>query len=292
MPVETATNINALNPLWPLGTDPRSEGDDHLRMIKTVLQAAISDDGTTGSFKNAQPPKLTILTANTTTFQFDAASRWAEVEVIGGGAGGAGVDAASGSAASGLACAGAGGGGGGTARKAFVITAAIRAATKTIVVGAGGIGGTGTALQATPGALSSYADSVNTLTANGGGVGANGTFGSSVILRTGGIGGTATGGDFNQNGGPGLSGAGYGQAALNNTGFATAASGMGGDTTRGVGGRGSTTLVINTPLSVAGGAGFGFGAGGGGSCNIGNISTALAGGAGAPGVVIIREYRS
>lgn len=39
MGLETATSISALNALWPLGSDPRSQGDDHLRLIKKVLQA-------------------------------------------------------------------------------------------------------------------------------------------------------------------------------------------------------------------------------------------------------------
>lgn len=38
MPLETGTKIEDLNPLWPLGSDPVSEGDDHTRLIKSVLQ--------------------------------------------------------------------------------------------------------------------------------------------------------------------------------------------------------------------------------------------------------------
>ena len=38
MPLETGEKIEDLNPLWPLGTDVKSEGDDHLRLIKDVLQ--------------------------------------------------------------------------------------------------------------------------------------------------------------------------------------------------------------------------------------------------------------
>lgn len=37
MPLENATNIGELNPLWPLGTDPKGQGDDHIRMIKRTL---------------------------------------------------------------------------------------------------------------------------------------------------------------------------------------------------------------------------------------------------------------
>lgn len=45
MPLETGTTIAELNELWPLGSDPKSEGDDHLRLIKSVLQNdAVSKD--------------------------------------------------------------------------------------------------------------------------------------------------------------------------------------------------------------------------------------------------------
>ena len=39
MTVESAVYINTLNPALPTGADARSEGDNHLRLIKTVLQA-------------------------------------------------------------------------------------------------------------------------------------------------------------------------------------------------------------------------------------------------------------
>ena len=39
MGLESATKISELNANWPLGSDPKSQGDDHLRLIKSVLQA-------------------------------------------------------------------------------------------------------------------------------------------------------------------------------------------------------------------------------------------------------------
>jgi hypothetical protein len=42
MSVETATKIKDLNPSWPTGTDSVSEGDDHIRLIKQVLQDEFS----------------------------------------------------------------------------------------------------------------------------------------------------------------------------------------------------------------------------------------------------------
>jgi len=38
MGLETATKVSELNALWPLGTDPKAQGDDHLRLIKSVMQ--------------------------------------------------------------------------------------------------------------------------------------------------------------------------------------------------------------------------------------------------------------
>lgn len=37
-PIEQAQFIDSLVPEWPTGTDPRSAGDDHMRLIKQVLQ--------------------------------------------------------------------------------------------------------------------------------------------------------------------------------------------------------------------------------------------------------------
>ena len=42
MGLEAFTFIKNLTKTWPLGTDPKSEGDDHIRGIKTVLQNQFS----------------------------------------------------------------------------------------------------------------------------------------------------------------------------------------------------------------------------------------------------------
>lgn len=59
MPLETANFIFDLQPDWPLGTDPESQGDDHLRMIKQVLQNTLPnlDAAVTGT-----PDQLNSLT--------------------------------------------------------------------------------------------------------------------------------------------------------------------------------------------------------------------------------------
>jgi len=61
MTVEVATYIADLQPLNPPSTDPRSQGDDHLRLIKQVLQNTISQ----GS-RQWQIPGTTAVTASST----------------------------------------------------------------------------------------------------------------------------------------------------------------------------------------------------------------------------------
>lgn len=43
MGLEVATTIDQLNPNWPLPTDKRREGDDHLRVIKESLQGSFPE---------------------------------------------------------------------------------------------------------------------------------------------------------------------------------------------------------------------------------------------------------
>jgi hypothetical protein len=38
MSVEVVTTINTLDPTFPAATDPRSEGDDHIRNIKSAIK--------------------------------------------------------------------------------------------------------------------------------------------------------------------------------------------------------------------------------------------------------------
>lgn len=60
MGIETATKISELNAAWPLGTDDARDGDNHIRLIKQVLQndaLSTKDGGTVNgtSFKVAGP---------------------------------------------------------------------------------------------------------------------------------------------------------------------------------------------------------------------------------------------
>lgn len=59
MGLESGTSIAALNALWPLGTDPRSQGDDHLRLIKSVLKNDVPSLTGAGSQDFAGPLEAT-----------------------------------------------------------------------------------------------------------------------------------------------------------------------------------------------------------------------------------------
>lgn len=50
MGLETAQNISELNVNWPLGTDPVSQGDDHVRLIKDVLANVFPGNTAPGTF--------------------------------------------------------------------------------------------------------------------------------------------------------------------------------------------------------------------------------------------------
>ena len=70
MGLETATYIGQLDENWPLGTDPVSRGDDHLRLIKSVLQNQFPNLGNEAVTKTAAelnassiPTGATIATA-------------------------------------------------------------------------------------------------------------------------------------------------------------------------------------------------------------------------------------
>jgi len=237
------------------------------------VQFNVSSKPTPGS-----PFKRTLITASSTTFQYDPTTLYADAEVVGGGAAGG---ATAGTVTAGNGAAGSGGGAGGYTKKLIQITDAIRAATKTIVVGAAGTSGGG--------GNSSYADTVNTLTGNGGAAGVNGTQSSQIVIRAGGAGGAATGGDLNMAGGQG--GVGYSVGAISGAVASAAAAfaGTGGASQFG-GGATAGAVVLTTSSSGSGGAvATAWGAGGSGCWTVNNANGS--GGAGAQGVVVITEYR-
>jgi hypothetical protein len=179
------------------------------------------------------------------------------VEVVGGGgsSGSGDVDWSYGGS----------GGSGGYARK-FLDVSSI--STSTITVGAGGVKNAGTAAGA-----SSWADGTNTITGGAGGNGTNGVH-PSPEHGTGGLGGTASGGDLNM---PGSSGC-IGQ---------TANRGMTQGSYLSTGGHGD---VIQRTQSDYGAATVGKSYGGGAGAGGGNNAT-VDGADGGVGVVYVSEYK-
>ena len=49
MPVETASYISQLVSTYPAGTDAKAQGDDHIKLIKSVLQSQFPNLGAAGS---------------------------------------------------------------------------------------------------------------------------------------------------------------------------------------------------------------------------------------------------
>ena len=152
-----------------------------------------------------------------------------------------------------------GGGGGGYAKK-FLNVSSISTATITVGTGGAGVVGSSGTNAGIIGGASSWADGTNTITGNGGGAG-------QTTNDTPTVGGTATNGDINIQGGDGLS-------RYNADQF------TGGGSMLGFGGMGKTinkTTVARPPR--------GYGAGSGGAYNTGSSET------GGAGIVIVWEYK-
>ena len=76
MPLESGTTISELDESWPLGGDPTLQGDDHLRLIKQVLQSQFPGELGAGfaSVINASETELnySVGLASNIQDQFDA----------------------------------------------------------------------------------------------------------------------------------------------------------------------------------------------------------------------------
>ena len=74
MTVESATYVSQLNPSYPAAGDNISEGDDHIRLVKTVLQAQFTSLATTAvTQSSAQMNKLGFETGIIIMFGSDTA---------------------------------------------------------------------------------------------------------------------------------------------------------------------------------------------------------------------------
>lgn len=188
------------------------------------------------------------------------------------GGGGGGADATT----AGQGACGAGGGAGGYFEK--MILAASLGATETVTINAVGSGGVGGAAGSGGGSVSFGGH----CSATGGGGGSWAQAGAPLAYATGGLGGSATGGDVNIDGGGGAHGTRHGTSASS---LGLAAGGAGGSGVLGGGARG----IYSTATGNAGDAGGDYGGGGGGAAN-GESQGNRTGGAGGLGIIIVEEY--
>ncbi len=235
--------------------------DSTIEIATDILQ--VKDAGVTLAKLNADVVgRLIDVQVFTTDGTWTKPSGCTNVEawVIGGGGGG-GFAATAGRNASG------GGGGGGTYEH---ITAGL-GATETITIGAAGIGGIGvSSVQATAGGNSSFGSHS---TANGGTAGISNSQAAAGV-----IGGTASGGDINITGG--WSGPGIDDGTQGHGGYGGSPS-----FEHGHGGAGGNARSSD----VAGEDATGYGGGGGGAVSIPSAAQ-VDGGAGTPGIIIVKSY--
>ena len=185
MGLENAEKISELNRLWPLGTDPRSQGDDHLRMLK----ACLLDD---------------VMTATRTVRVLTSSGNWTKPAglkflIIEGVGPGGGCSVAQATAAD-TSSASAGGGGGGYGWS--LIAAASLPATVAYVIGQPGAAAGGGGLPGGAGGTSSFAGA----SFLGGGGSATPVVGTTRAIALGGASGGATGSTLQMTGGPGSEG--------------------------------------------------------------------------------------
>ena len=191
-----------------------------------------------------------------------------KIRMVGGGGGGGGVTGVASQAAA------AGGGGGGSyLEKVIAVTSNTG---YTISIGVGGTAGASTGTTGGNGGNTTIIIGATTYTTTGGVGGAPMLSGVTLITSSGGLSGTiSTNGDLNTGGSPGFGGIRLSASAC--------LSGNGASSQFGAGGLGTSSA------NSSGGVGRGFGAGGGGAANIGNSNQP--GGVGAPGIIVIEEYR-
>jgi hypothetical protein len=219
----------------------------------------------------------TVYTASG-THTFQAKSRYFQIWAVGGGGGGGGADGQG----AGLKGCGSGGSSGFFGNTAVLAKGAI--ATGTVVIGTGGAGGSGTYASGNDGhdgVATTWSDSTNSFTW---GVGKGGK---------GALADTSFAGLADPPGRPTFSGGTlYGSADFDTLGYMksqtsyssappSATGGIGGSSPWGRGGVGGTL--------ADGGDALGYGAGGGGA-GVHEVTTNYSGGAGTPGILIVREW--
>jgi hypothetical protein len=256
----SAGNFNTATSVLPIGYakstselyfDPVMIGVPRLAFNNTFtgtnsFSGTTTFTGVTTGFGTASTTLFT--STGTSTFTKNPFAKYVVVEVVGGGGGGGGADTDNNTTAT-------GGGAGGYCREIYL--ASNLSATTTLFVGSGGANGTG-ASSPTAGLNASSSHFGTTLCIANGGAGGGTSPGSA-------FGGTATGGDINISGNPGI-------AIPINTNY-------GGSSVLGTGG------VVTSSTGVAA---SGYGAGGTGG--IDGSSFSESGGNGTNGAVIVTEY--
>jgi len=218
---------------------------------------------------------VTVLTSGT-TYTPPANLISALVIATGGGGGGGGADGADVTSGSG----GGGGGAGATAIRCY--SAQELGASATYSIGGAGNAGSGTnGTSGTAGGNTTFtpAGPGGTLTANGGALGSGGGAQATGVAVRGGIGGLATGGQFNTGGGDGGDGGGADATEMG-------IGGVGGGSFWG--GGGSCGMAANAG-ATAGTTASTYGSGGGGA-GAQDTTTGAAGGAGYQGVIFVLEF--
>lgn len=267
--------------------------------ITGITDLAIADGGTGASTAAAARTNLsttgnlfqTTAITSSTTFNFHADTKFYRVKMIGGGGGGG--SAGDNSNITDRVAPASGGGSGAYCEGFFAKTAS----TATVVIGAAGAGGT-LGNSGSAGGDTTFNDGTESLSAGGGnaGVGAIETA-TAAFREASGARGSATGGNIlNRPGYRGDDGLG-----INNAGASTTAIAKGGNGARtdfGDGGKGGAARATSgaTENGQAGADAVGYGSGGGGACWVYTSGGATAitnydGGDGAPGLVIVEEYR-
>lgn len=264
MTVESATYIGDLDDSKPAGTDQKSEGDDHIRLIKSTLQQTLGNpDQAAYTLRSIQ-----TYTSGSGTYTVPSGVRALYVECVGGGGGAGGVDG------QGAGTAAASGGGGGAGYCAKLITSL--EASYSYAVGAGGAGGTAGANNGSAGDASTFSGGTVSMSAGGGGGGA-GVTAASHAGGSPGDAGTSSGGDLNLTGGVGPYSRVY---SANYTSLSLGGAGAGP-----LGGQMKIYTAANT-----GATGNSYGGGGGPVIVDQTVTDNYAGGAGAGGIVRIWEY--
>lgn len=265
----TAANVDAAHTTLGLGTAAVEDADTTPTadaLPKADGSGVIDDGWLSSTVKAGRLLSVTLLTSSSANHTTGASTNKIYVRVQAGGGGGGGASSAGASAA----C-GAGGGPGGYSEHLFTVSPSTEYA---YTCGAGGTAGANTGGNGGNGGNSTFTVGGTTVTANGGTGGTGQTAGTTQAFTQGGNEGSSSNGTINIRGTGGM----YGQRVSGTAGI----SGHGGGSHLGGGGLGRGNAGQgDTPA--------GYGGGGGGGLVL-NGSSAVTGGTGGAGAIVVYEY--